>query len=182
MTNSFIKKEDLTATNMVYNIHDNGGRPFRVISNNKGIDIYRYDVDKKSYDMKILTIKKFIGYWKGYDSGKHTKYHGNSILVKETKTSYVSIGYNIQKFTIPASEEIFDYVSPVGNSDVPYPVAFSENNVYFMLDMVYCNINQFNIDITPKNAEDFYSAFYTMRNKLVKHKLSSKILYKRIMD
>ena len=142
--------------------------------------MYKYDVNKKTYNMKILTIAKFIGYWKGYDSGKYTKYHGNSILVKETKTSYVSIGWNIQRFTTPY--EILDYVSPVGNSDVPYPVAFSEDYVYFMLDMVYCNLDQFNIDVTPNNAEEFYAMFYKMKNKLVKHKLSSKILCNRVME
>ena len=53
-----------------------------------------------------------------------------------------------------------DYVSPIGNNDVPYPVAFGEENVYFMLDEVYIPINELKKEISIRNAEQLYADFY----------------------
>ena len=58
---------------------------------------------------------------------------GNSILLElKGKTRYVFIGHNVYEFT--ALEPITKFVSPVGGSDVPYPIAYSQNYVYFFID------------------------------------------------
>jgi hypothetical protein len=164
-TKSFVRKDQLTSKTREYLIHDNGGRPFKFVANKDGIEIYTFEDDKNrdwdvepEYDVKVLTIKKFIGFWVGLDTSIYTNFHGNSILVQETKTSYVSVGWMILRFE--TSEEILDYVSPVGNSDVPYPVAYSQNYVYFMLECEYVAKDQLTTEATPINAEEIYGEFY----------------------
>jgi len=177
-TKSFIPKNKLTSRPREYLIHDNGGRPFKVVATNKGLDVFTFVEppedeyiirDKKGkvttfieyepvYDKLILSLKKFKGYWVGFDTSPYVTYHGNSLLVQETKTSYVFIGLMIFRFT--TEEEILDYVSPVGNNDVPYPIAYTKNYVYFMLNDVYANKTDFITKDLPIQAENMYGEFF----------------------
>ena len=114
-------------------------------------------------------------------------YHGNSILIQETKNRYVSVGWYVSRFE--TDDEITDYISPVGNSDVPYPVAYSNKFVFFMLDNVYVKKEQLQTPALPINAENIYGEFYghdvlpkkqKNQNKINKIKMKKfKILIKR---
>ncbi len=42
------------------------------------------------------------------------------------------LGSSIYQFE--TTEEILDFISPIGNNDVPYPVAYSENFIYFFIE------------------------------------------------
>src|SRR5581483_1463833 len=42
-TKSFISRETLNETINIYCVHDNGGRPFKVVINSNGITIYKLD-------------------------------------------------------------------------------------------------------------------------------------------
>ena len=103
---SFIYNSNLSSKDREYLIHNNGGRPFKVVANNKGIHVSTYKDDhnreleqnQNIYKVHSLTIKKFIGYWDGFDTSAYTNFHGNSILIQETKHSYVSIGWMIHRF------------------------------------------------------------------------------------
>ena len=157
-TKTFISKSKLTTRDRKYNIHDNGGRPYLIIANNKGIFVYTYV--NKAYDKFTVLLRKFtkfLGYWSGFDSSPY-KFHGNSILIQVTKKEYVFIGESIYSFK--TTDIITDYVSPVGNSDVPYPIAYGEDYMYFMLERKYVKKQQFETPITVKNAEDLYGEFY----------------------
>jgi hypothetical protein len=186
--NNTIKKKKLSSKNRVYFIHDNGGRPFKVIANKSGIHIYTHqDIDysklgengepELKYDILVKKITKFTGYWYGFDTSQFSTYHGNSILIQITKKQYIEVGYEIYSFE--TSEEIIDYISPVGNSDVPYPVAYSENYVYFMLDKKYVPKKQLMIQATPINAEDIYSEYYGHINP-ENNKKMRKIKFKKV--
>ncbi|VBB18193.1 mg989 protein [Yasminevirus sp. GU-2018] len=164
-TKSFISREKLSSRPREYLIHDNGGRPFKVVATHSAINIYSFEEDKNrdwskepDYNVHLLKITKFLGYWVGHDTSEWTNFHGNSILVQETKTSYISIGWMVHRFE--TDEEILDYVSPVGNSDVPYPVAYTKNYVYFMLENEYVRKDQLTTEATPVNADDIYGEFY----------------------
>ena len=98
-----------------------------------------------------------MGYWYGFDTVPGPL-HGNSILVKIMNKRYVYIGSEIYQFD--TNEEILDYVSPVGNNDVPYPIAFGEKNVYFMLDKRFIAKNELETPITIAKSEDIYGEFY----------------------
>lgn len=156
-TKTFINYEKLTNKTKTYLIHDNGGRPFSVVASNAGINVY-----SNNNDTLLLHIPTFIGYWSGYDSSEY-RMHGNSILIQKTPTTYIEIGWNIYEFTTP--EPILDYISPVGNSDVPYPVAYSKHYVYFMLDQQYVPRDQFITKANVKNAQKIYREFYGIIHK-----------------
>ena len=115
-----------------YYIHNNGGRPYKVIITSKEAYIYECvytEDDKCNYDKlvkKYIIINKYIG--------KHpkNKYIGNSIILQLSKNKYVYIGHKVYEFSI--NDTIIKYYSIVGNSDVPYPLAVGENNVYYLID------------------------------------------------
>lgn len=177
-TNSFITKEQTNNLEKVYDIHDNGGRPYKVIVKNKEISIYKQKLINpnawkynerfsKDYNEKVLHLTDFIGYWYGFDTSV-SEAHGNTILIQVSKYEYIIIQENIVKFE--TTEEIIEYISPVGNNDVPYPVAYSKNNIYFMLDNVYIPKNNFKTEINVQNAEQLYSDFYDYKGDKIRWK------------
>lgn len=179
-TKSFIKRDRIS--NKSYLIHDNGASPFKVVVSKNSIKIYIYknsDAKIKEYDILLLTFSKFIGYWYGYDILYHD--HGNSILIQLTTTQYIYVGSEIKSFE--TSEEILDYISPLGNSDVPYPVAYSDNYVYFMLESQYVKKDKLETDAIVTNADAIYGEFYKKKiykNTNVTHKFKKlKTLIKR---
>lgn len=120
----------------IYKIHDNGGRPFKCVIDDKIIKIYNnYEKDRDPI-LQFQFEKIFIGKsplidltraGKGY--GPH--FDGNSLLLKLNQKIYVFIGSCIYSFE--ALNEIIEYVSPVGNNDVPYPYAVDCNQNYYLM-------------------------------------------------
>jgi len=121
-------------------------------------------------------------------SGKHDPdFDGNSILLKLKDDRYVFIGERIYEFS--TSEPITTYYSLVGNSDVPYPVALSDNYVYFMLggrDNVlaeYVDRSFFPEDTDWRDAyTQYYQLFPTQRLKEGKvfPVKKTKLIHKRL--
>ena len=62
-----------------------------------------------------------------YSGGHGPKFTGNSILLNIGDKRYVSIGWTIYEFS--TKDQITEYYSPVGKSDVPYPVQMEPNLV-----------------------------------------------------
>jgi hypothetical protein len=155
-----------------YNVHDNGGRPFKVAINSDTVSVYakrlRDGVDHDGYyNAPSLTIEAesiFIGKSSKNEmtssgQGYGPKFDGNSILVKtHSPLQYVFIGLCIYKFT--AKSEIVRFDSNVSSNDCPCPEAYDEDgNVYLlwvtknkniMLAQWYKDINQ--------NPSSFYIA------------------------
>jgi hypothetical protein len=46
------------------------------------------------------------------------------------------IGMNIKTFSLE-NDEIINFISPVGNNDVPYPFAIGKKNTYFFFEDTY---------------------------------------------
>ena len=70
-----------------------------------------------------------------FSGGYGRKFDGNSILVNTENNNYVYIGSEI--FSFNSLSEIVEYVSPVGNNDVPYPYTVDvQGNIYLMLEKV----------------------------------------------
>ena len=158
LSNSYIKKSDLSSNNKKYFTHFNGCRPFKVIANKKGIIIYDYTTKEKNGCNPILRYyKNFLGYWYGIDpEDNHNK--GNSILIQISNHCYIHIGSEIYSFN--TIDKILDFISPVGPNDVPYPVAYGEKYIYFMLDKNYINKEELDTPITVDNAFEIYREFY----------------------
>lgn len=157
--------------NKEYLIHDNGGRPFKCIIEDKHtIHIYKqsgYDekLEEVLYEKTpVLTFhpkKIFIGKsplneMTEFSGGHGPDFDGNSLLLEMNDLEYIYVGSETWSFD--AKHKIKEYVSPVGNNDVPYPFAIdNSNNIYLMLDKV---ILKYNPDIFEKIKEDPYDFYY----------------------
>jgi hypothetical protein len=175
-----------------YKIHDNGGRPFKVVvGGGSQVSIYKEKLEGCTnvgyLPTPCLTFEAakvaevFVG--KGikndmtkdaYD-GFGNFVDGNSVLLHlgGGGNNYVFIGWEI--FQFKALAEIVAYNSPVGNSDVPYPFATdTSGRVYLMLDKVV-------LAETPNPARDPYGVFYekNMQTKGVTKFLKVRVLQPR---
>lgn len=157
--------------NASYLVEDNGAQPFKVVVNKKGITIYKETrvANKKSeYKEVILELKKYLGYWSGFDASPY-KMHGNSILIQVTKFHYIYVGWDVYEFD--TDDEITDFIAYMGNNDVPYPVAYGEKYVYFMLDKKMIKRDDLELEATVANAGELYGEFYGfIGSKKGKHK------------
>ena len=162
-----------------YFIHNNYDKPFLVYIKNNDVHIYKKSntyYEKNSKSSKIIDNKSiYIEFVKSYNykkifigkspkcestifsKGYGSKFDGNSILLQIDTNKYVFIGVDIYEFKI--DDTINEYYSPVGNNDVPYPVALGSKNNYFMLDKTYVSNDKFK-DLTKKNKIDLYSYYY----------------------
>lgn len=129
-----------------YMIHDNGDRPFTLYINaNKKNDTIIFKNTYTADDDYKKPIEKFIGRLKPktifigkspkcemtkFSAGYGKKFYGNTILLYMGANKYIHFSRSITKFTLNNSDKIIDYVSPVGNNDVPYPVGLGEKYVY----------------------------------------------------
>ena len=152
-----------------YLTHDNGGRLYKVeiTSEQPNVKIYKnkYDSDENNWtNDPILTynpIKVFIGKSPMnrttiFSGGHGPKFDGNSILLQTENNKYVFIGRQVIEFESLAP--IINFVSPVGNSDVPYPYAIDEkNNCYLLIEDV---ILTGKADVSEKHLQELINEPY----------------------
>lgn len=164
-----------------YKIWDNGGTPFHVYVSGTRVEIYKVhydlDTDTQTQDTKPCLVfehvqQVFIGKsplnaMTRFSGGYGRNLDGNSILLHLSGLTYVFIGWMIQQFQ--AIAPIVKYVSPVGNSSVPYPFAIdSEKRFYFMIENQY-------IDQVPKEYQpDPYDYLYGHHDDKMSRKAKSK--------
>ena len=137
--------------NTRYDIIDNGGPSYTVVSKNNRLYINDLNPGKL-----VRRVDNFEGYWPGYDSEIYE--HGNSVLIKITNNSYYYVGSEIYSFN--TTDVIYDFASTMGNSRVPYPVAFGTTYLYFMLDAEKVDKKEFQSEVYLENAEELYSEYY----------------------
>jgi len=149
----------------VFRIHDNGGTPFLV---NYDIDSERvtiYSNDKKLlfeyFPLAVFIGKSPVNDMTLFSGGHGPKFDGNSILIKIDHLTYVFIGESIFSFT--SYSEIINYVSPVGNSDVPYPYAVDDHDRYYLMieDVVIQDVPSEHSD---RPYEYYYERHYFTKN------------------
>jgi hypothetical protein len=154
-----------------YEIHDNGGRPFRVDIQGKDVAVWKNMntfrfIDGKYTEIthppkQILQIKAdeiFIGKKSpsphgSYDGLSAKEAEGNSILLR-TGDRFVYIGHDISAFAAMPGDTIKAFYSDIGNNDVPYPYAVGKDYIYIMLDKVAVDIDFFDLH------EHIYTQYY----------------------
>lgn len=137
-----------------YFIHDNGARPFYATVKDGVITILKgkcgADCDSNIFMLPVYShaysIPKYQKLWVGANSGKYEnplvdEYPGNSLLVHVATNKYVYIGERIVEFTI--NDTIKEYHSIIGASDVVYPFAIGEKNIYFFSENMSLPIETF---------------------------------------
>ena len=193
------KSKNIKIKGKQYLIHDNGGRPFLVVINEKNVYIYKVpknnlltEYKKKDYTELIKEYKNvkkvFIGKSKKpnenavYHSVYGSKYNGNTILLEIKPKKYCLIADTIIEFSTKDTIEKYD--SPVGNNDVPYPVAYGTNNIYFFLDkQIYIPKDSVEKMTTDKLWQKFIGECCPWKSELdkFKKKLIVKVIHKRLV-
>ena len=158
------------ATVKRYETHDNGSRPFFVEVRNatrvtvfKNMDTFK-KVGKKFVDIhlppKLLferTVKAVLPGKRSSVPGYYPKAAiGNSVLLQLSAGRYMFIGHEIFEFNTIGGESITDYVSNIGNSDVPYPYAVGKSSVYLMLNKIA--LPKEKLDMKNDPYDQFYYA------------------------
>lgn len=117
----------------IYHTRWNGDCPYEVAFSENDVIIKRRD--KNTYGATaiysgepILEIKNYVKKYIGMDNG-------NTILIETKPKNYVYVGDAVYEFTV--TDNISEYVSFTGNSDVPYPYAKGDVNTYIMLESSY---------------------------------------------
>lgn len=159
-----------------YYTREYGRKGFLVFIKGKTVYIYENESSKINFseiycDYYVKLIKKYTNVDKifiGIDYNARDKFSlskreglGNSILLY-VKNKYIYIGWDIYSFTIPKGEQIIKYYSNLGNQKnnlISYPIAVSENYLYFMVDNSYCDKKLFNT-LNDKYLINTYSEFY----------------------
>ncbi len=152
-------------------VHDNGGRPFRVVvaPSGKQVTVVPTDPeDPSDPPMRFRVLRVFVA---------PDKPRGNTILLQTAKNTYVYVGERVVEFQM--TDPVVAYRSRLGNSDVPYPYVVGAQNTYFlfMKNMKYLP----NLSITD---EDAYRTFYDFESdpalkKLIKPMKHVRLLHKR---
>jgi len=145
--------------------HDNGGRPFVVnIDDTNRTHIYK-QIDHLAFDVKNI--------FKGEENS-------SCLLELKDNKGYYFVGTEI--FTFTTDEKIIKFVAPIGNSDVPYPYAESENYFYILLDKVSIKKSDLGNNENELDMIDVYSSYYKHEKSLNPKKLKNlKIIEKRII-
>jgi hypothetical protein len=159
-----------------YNIRDNGGNPFKVeVFGTDQVLVYKRnyvgeDNDQIQFDdqlihsfspTEIFIGKSIINKMTEFSGALDNPiYDGNSILLEldPIELKYVYIGPSIYSFK--AYSKIKEYVSPYGNSGVPYPYATDENGDYYlMIEDIVLNGNE-EIRTMIEDKSDPYTYYY----------------------
>lgn len=150
-------------------IHDNGGRPFKVVVNGRDdkIRIYELDLDESQRADKVVfrrepvkVVSEWEGYWPGCDTSYY-KQHGNTVLIRLSPQKYMWVGNRgVVTFKTPRDHPIQEFVSPLGNSDVAYPVAWTDDEVLFLIENERVPRDALRLRAALVNSEDLMAEFY----------------------
>lgn len=158
-----------------YEIHDNGGRPFKVTikEDSKVLQILK---PTKSNDVLVKSVDNYQHVFVGEDPTE-PDFKGNTILIQLSARSYIFVGWKV--FSFDTVDEIYDYKSKVGNSDVPYPVAMGKENVYLLSEEVFFPVSQFDDSDSEEDAYDQYYNFNAKQKQKVS-KIQTRIIHDRL--
>jgi len=137
-----------------YVVHYNGNQPFVVYDDKDKhkATIYpqTFDEEKNTFDT-VWTRSQVVPYKKLFAGER-----GTTVLLELTpQGQYMFVGGHVKTFTTPDKDVIRRFLSPVGNSDVPYPTAIGDKYVYFLLDDKYVAK-----EVMPTLQDDLYDQFY----------------------
>jgi hypothetical protein len=161
-----------------YLIHDNGGRPFKVeVLSPTEVQVFQLDIegghDEDDHytsmihhftDLRRVMIGESPLIPMTEFSGAHgPEFKGNTILLEKSDGSYVLISDSIIHFT--TLSKIVQFVSPVGNNNVPYPYALDKSDKFYIFTE-----NAILEQVPESQREDPVEYFYNNEQSLRTHR------------
>lgn len=159
-----------------YKTHSNGSFPFNVVVVDKTILIFKNisKSDENSWQL-CSSIKSYSKVFIGKNTKKYSinsrygSFTGNTILIEvKQPCSYMYIGNSIVEFK--TKEPILQYHSVMGDSDVPYPFAISENYIYVTMGNDFAYTKRIKGDPDPWGSYYGFQKVYTTKFIKLKHK------------
>jgi hypothetical protein len=165
---------------------DNGGEPFVADISPSRVEVFKQKLvdgswvrEKKIVDTsykRVFVGDNLLGATGVSPKGK---YPGNSILIKTGDGKYIYAGEQVYAFETIGKEDIKEYYSPVGNSEVAYPYAVGEKHTYFMLDKEALSNEALDL------KRDAYPQFYKLQfsgKPYDSKKIKAKMIHKRLIS
>ena len=120
-----------------YLTHDNGGRSFLVLGIEKDVYVLMrapgmYSEDIDAYTELVKKYSNVAQVFPGIPQDQYPEFLGNSVLLCLSEGHYAWIQDVV--FEFDAATPIVKLFSYVGNSDVPYPIALSDESVFSFVD------------------------------------------------
>jgi len=178
----------------LYEIHDNGGRPFiaEVNERQRKLTVYKAepvdpDPDAVRWDVypgKVIHETRYEKVFIGdnilrdslYAAFGSKAFRGNSLLAHIKGDTYLHVGAEVFTFQMVDGDVIEEYHSPVGNSDVPYPFAIGKKYIYSMLVMDHVYVPREFFDVKKDIGGQYYG--FTVDEDIAKKIEKSKKRYK----
>jgi hypothetical protein len=173
-----------------YVVHDNGSRPFMVGYDKTHVSVFKLiqGVDEEEfqslplksqlamYSVRVLKPTAYVKAFVGKDpTMKGASFDGNSMLFDLGKNKYLFVGDKV--CTMRPVSPIKEFVSPIGNSDVPYPYAVDDaGRSYLMNEGVV-------VPHADLAGQDPYSAFFAQKQQKkyqLDHPMKCTIVHGRI--
>lgn len=129
-----------------YLVHDNGDTPFRIENDTDKKKVHIFHMNNGN-DEKVIKYEQLFTGQMGQDPI-------NTVLINTDGNNYIFAGRTLKKFT--SIDPIVEYVSPLGNNDVPYPYAIDSKKRYYLLIE--------NVILTKYSGDDPYSHYYSESN------------------
>jgi len=125
-------------------------------------DTHQKTEDKlNNFTVHVADYKRPRRVWIGHPDG-------NSILIQTSGKKYVYIGENMTEFELADKFPITEYYSAIGPNDIPYPVALSKTQAYFVpYPNMYVSRDKFESGVTWDDMTSQNRALDVMEKLLV---------------
>lgn len=151
-----------------YQTHDNGGRPFLVEVSPASLTITRQSWNGSAWTPAAKPFKRmaYSRIWIGKA--------GNSITAQVGPATFLHIGRKAFTFGLEPGDTPIRVDSPVGNSDVPYPVLVGKTYSYFLTESDGVGVVA-NEHLNPKR--ELYGQFYSLPPTAKAHHSFKRLLH-----
>lgn len=147
----------------------------------KRVVIYKNNAEEvKVTEMKYLELWPSSPLTKGDKKFADTWKKGNTVLIQKSKDTFIIVFMDIIEFKIEPGDNPLKFMSPIGNSDSPYPYLIGKDNIYFIYETpeFFKSVPKDEIDLN----DDVISQFLSMNDfkdkpLVTRNKIKAKIVF-----
>ena len=157
-----------------YEVHNNGARPYTVedFPSKKHVVIYKNEYDDNDVKtMKEVTAFKYMNLWtsspKSDQFGEWEK--GNTVLIQKDNSTFMVVWYDLIKFRLEPGDSVEEYMSYIGNNDVPYAWITGKSRVYFLNE--YVSVEKSLVDLKDEPYSQLWGSNGALKANSKKMKL-----------
>ena len=158
-----------------YEVHNNGARPYTVedFPSKKQVIIYKNEYDENDVkSMNEVAAFKYVNLWTssprsaklGEDWAK-----GNTVLIQKDNSTFMVVWYDLIDFRLEPGDSVEEYLSYIGNNDVPYAWIIGKSRVYFLNE--YVSVEKSLVDLKDEPYSQLWGSNGALKANSKKMKL-----------